>query len=191
MIATSVPRQKGSRPAAAALAVLTALLFWWMITDAHAGNKRNTVRLVFFSSKTCPKCDDVKQLIDVLKRRYPVKVKVFDIDVRAHYDLMERLEAIHSTEKFGVPMILVGETILIGEDRISAGLEKTVKRLAGSGGAPLPYLGPVEDAKPAAPRSADRTSRTNPAPCDCEKQARPPTLGEDWEAIKRFVERWF
>lgn len=189
MIAPLPLRSKLGRFIAAAVPVL---LCSWFVSDLHAGHggEDATVWLVFFSSKNCPKCSAVKQLIDGLKREYPLRVRNFDIGKQPDYELMERLEAIHSTNKFSVPLVLVGDTILMGEDDITARLEETVSRLADTGGAPLPYLGPARDSQQPATRSSQTESRTDPSLCNCEKKGRPPTIGEEWDKIRTFVGRW-
>jgi len=174
------------------VAAIVVLLCSWVIPNVHArpGEKAATVWLVFFSSKGCSKCAVVKQLIRSLEREYPLKVRAFDIDKQSHYDLMERLEAIHSKDKFSVPLVLIGDTILMGDDDITAHLEMTVRRLADSGGAPLPYLGPAGGTRQPATRSSQSESRTDPSRCDCEKKGRPPTIGEEWDKIRTFVGKW-
>ncbi len=174
------------------VATILVLMCSWLIPVAHAKPKGKAapVWLVFFSSTGCSKCRVVKQLIHGLRNEYPLKIRVFDIDKQSHYELMERLEAIHSREKFSVPLVLIGDTILMGEDNITAQLEETIRRLAAKGGAPLPYLGPARDTKPAATRSAERETRVDQSRCDCEKKGRPPTIGEEWDKIRRFVGRW-
>jgi len=173
-------------------ATVPILLCSWVVPDLHAGpgGEAATVWLVFFSSRNCPKCATVKQLIRSMRKEYPLKVRLFDIGKQPDYELMERLEAIHSANKFSVPLVLVGDEILMGEDDITAHLEQTVSRLADTGGAPLPYLGPARDSRQPATRSSRRESRTDPNRCNCEKKGRPPSVGEEWDKIMTFVGRW-
>ena len=63
----------------------------------------------------------------VLKARYPLRVKDFDVDKEADYALFKRIEAIHAADKFAVPLVMVGESILMGEEEITGKLEKTVR----------------------------------------------------------------
>jgi glutaredoxin len=167
-----------------------AVMSFDMVTQAHAAHKRgrSTVWLVFFSTKDCPNCKAVKRLLRDLKKDYPIKIKAFNIEKKSHYRLFERLEAIHTTGKFSVPLILVGDSILIGEDTIVAQLESIVQRLAYAGGAGLPYLGPGFNTTSHARRPAKQATRTNASRCDCEKKGRPPSIGEELGKIKRFVD---
>ena len=75
-------------------------------------------------------------------------MKSFSIDNELDYTLYARMEAIHSSDKFSVPLIIVGDDILIGEKEITAELEKKVQRLseAGRGSASLPGKGPIKEA---------------------------------------------
>ena len=87
---------------------------------------KNAVGIVFFAAHDCPRCENVKDLMKVLKARYPLRVKDFDVDKEADYALFKRIEAIHAADKFAVPLVMVGESILMGEDEITGKLEKTV-----------------------------------------------------------------
>jgi len=166
------------------MVVLLVFLSWTLALSAHKSGKDRGARvwMVFFSASDCPNCESARALIQGLRGVYPVRVKKFIVDRPRDYALLERLEAIHGEEKFAVPLIIVGESILIGEDEITRKLERTVRRLSRSGGAPLPFLGPVDVKAP--------KRRTASYDCDCDR-GRPPTLGEEWEKIKNFLDRLF
>lgn len=158
-------------------------------SSASGASKRKPVWVVFFYSKGCPNCEPVGEFLDVLKKSYPVRLKSFDIDNPEHYGLYQRLEEIHARGAFAVPLVMVGESILIGEREISTRLEKIVRNLSRSGGASLPYLGsdpsPVPTQSPSANRDAEG------APCeDCERKGRPPTIQEEWKKIKDLVNKY-
>jgi thiol-disulfide isomerase/thioredoxin len=144
--------------------------------------KPSPVWIVFFTSPECEKCQAVKQLMERLKRSYPVRVKTFSIDRATDRVTFRSLEAIHASRGFAVPLVLVGETILMGEDRISEQLEQVVRKLAQSGGAPLPYLG-SGSAKKSAPEST--------VPCyECEQRGRPPEVTDELRRIRKFIDRF-
>jgi glutaredoxin len=177
---------------------LPALLPALQSAHARAGSKprHGTVWIAFFSSRDCPVCKNVKRLTNSLKKKYPVRVKLFDIDKPADYALLARLEGIHTAKGFSIPLLMLGETILMGEDRISNRLEKTVRALARSGGSTLPYLGPDKKAKsePPAPvasarRAGTRTSASSR--CPCADSGRPPTISDEWNKISSFLDRLF
>ena len=168
----------------AVLAVLVLLTSWAFARDAANSKipRDKSVWLVFFSSKDCGRCGHVKDLIDALSGEYPLKVKTFDISRPDDYALFGRVEAIHARKKFAVPLVLVGDSILIGEKRITARLEKTVSRLTRGGGAALPYLGPQ-----ASRETADDDSRCT----DCERKGRPPSIEDEWRRIKNYLNKFF
>jgi thiol-disulfide isomerase/thioredoxin len=144
--------------------------------------KTGTVWLVYFLSSDCVKCEHVKKLIDGLKAKYPVKTKSFDIDQKANNELMQRLQSIHSDRKFAVPLVMVGETVLMGEKEISAKLEGAVRKFAKSGGARVPYLGQAPDGKSAS--ASDR------ACTKCNERGRPPEITDELKRLRRFIDRW-
>jgi glutaredoxin len=158
---------------------------------AHSGselyNRVSTLRkgvvwAAFFSSTGCPMCDNVKTLMAELMKKYPFRFRQFDIDKPSDYEIFERLESIHSEESFSVPLILIGESILIGERQIVRKLEGTIRSLSRSGGSPLPYLGPSVSSD-AADHFSDSSRRLR------ESDGRPPTIWEEWAKVKAFF-RW-
>jgi hypothetical protein len=173
---------------AGSLLVLLLVLLSWSAADCDAKRDRKKqapVWVVFFFSKDCPRCASVSRFIKILRKRYPVRLKKVNIDQPRDYALFERLEAIHSEERFAVPLVMVGQAILMGEDEIMGKLESIVRRLARSGGASLPYLGPKGK------NALDRVLRpTKPEP-RCEGRGRPPTIGEEWAKIKSFFRGLF
>ncbi len=149
---------------------------------ANVKASKNAVSIVFFAAHDCPRCENVRDLIKVLKARYALRVKDFDVDTEKHYALFKRVEAIHAAEKFSVPLVLVGESILMGEDEITGKLEKTVRDLRRSGGSPFPYLGPAQQKKTAAKAAASS--------CNCG-QGGPPEVTDELSKLRRFIEKLF
>jgi thiol-disulfide isomerase/thioredoxin len=143
------------------------------------------VWVVMFYSEGCAHCESVDGLVKRVATDYPVRVKKFNIDEPRGYDLFTSLEAIHGERRFAVPMVILGDDILIGEAAVAEEFEKTVKKLARSGGAPLPYLGPGQPRpKKEAGQAQSGPSRSQPC-ADCER--RPPSIGEEWAKIKEFL----
>lgn len=178
----------------AALALVLLLLFsaeWGVNTWAAVpAAKQRTVWLVFFFSHTCPKCEPVRDFLDALKSTYPVRIKAFDIDKPEHYDLYRSLEAIHAKDSFAVPLVMLNNSILVGEHDISTKLERIVSRLSRKGGASLPYLGPDQRSGEALPAPAAREPKS-PACDNCGRKGRPPTIQEEWKKIRDLIDRFF
>ncbi len=147
-------------------------------------DKPGKVWVVVFSSPECPHCEKAMEFIGRLKRKYPVRTKVFDIDSDHDYKIYKRLEAIHARDGFAVPLVMVGESMLMGEKEISRKLEKIVRNLARSGGSRLPYLGPAKS-------EDDPVGRSRDSDCDhCGRQGRPPTIGEELRKVKGLVDKF-
>jgi thiol-disulfide isomerase/thioredoxin len=162
--------------------------------EARPRTKGGTVWVVFFSSRECPKCAHVNGLIHALARRYPLRIKKYDIDKPKNYALFERLEAIHSDEEFAVPLVILGETILMGEGAISKNLETTIRRLVAAGGAPPPYLGQGRKKgkrKRSKSRPRNPKSKVVKSSSDCNCDARPPTIGQEWKKVRGFIGGFF
>jgi len=112
-----------------------------------SGKKKGPIWVVVFSSADCPRCVHVDDVIRTQQKKYPLRIRRFGIDKPEHYALFKALEAIHGEQAFGVPLVILGESILIGEDEINRTLEKNVKGLSRAGGAGPPYLGDFDKKK--------------------------------------------
>lgn len=145
---------------------------------------KKSVGLVLFAAHDCPRCENVKDLIKILKGRYALRVKDFDVDRTVDYALFKRVEAIHATDKFAVPLVLVGDSILMGEEEITKKLEKTVGDLAKSGGAPFPYLGSTQGKNSGIVKPAS-------SPCNCDQAGRPPDVSDELSKLRKFIEKLF
>lgn len=140
--------------------------------------KRSAVWAVYFSSSNCPRCDTVKGLIDSLKHKYPLRVRTYDVGDEKSYALFSAMEAIHGADGFSVPLIIVGDSILIGEKDIGTRLEQIVRKHAASGGAPLPYLGKPAEAGP----------QTKPGCATCGKR-KTPSSGKERRKLKILIDK--
>lgn len=166
----------------AALALSCFVLTISDVALARDAGIREPVWIVLFASQDCPRCEAVKELLSVLGERYPVRIKAFDVGKASDYRLFRCLERIHSDESFAVPLIMVGETVLMGDRAIAKELEKIVDRLALTGGSPLPYLGSTHAGLPTDPKDLR-------GGCNCDEGSRPPTLGEELRKIRGLLNR--
>jgi glutaredoxin len=87
-----------------------------------------TVVVTVFTSSECPFCENVKELVDDLKTTLPIKIEMFDINRPADYDLFSKIEATHKGERFAVPLVIVGDTVLMGQSQIFGKLEDTIRK---------------------------------------------------------------
>jgi hypothetical protein len=156
--------------------------------DLGAAEKRDRKRvwMIFFSSYDCPKCESVKELIDVLKLRYPLSVKQLDITKEADYSIFKAVESIHGSGNFAVPLAMLGNSILIGQEDINRKLENTVRELAAKGGASPPYIGPVESQL-----KAQNGRRANSNCESCSRGRRPPEVGDELHRARELLEKLF
>jgi glutaredoxin len=173
-----------------AVALVSALLWSTGILQSDAANRKavkrvdrtrtNVVGLVFFFSRDCPHCDRALDLLEAIKKDFPVKVKKYDIDNKADYELFIKLERIHSQGKFSVPLIMLGDSILIGENDIIANLEPTVRNLSKLGGAGFPYLGD----------SGEEPAKKITDCSDCRNRAKgkPPEIQEELKKIRIYID---
>jgi hypothetical protein len=151
------------------------------------GEKRkNTVTMIFFLSRDCPKCETIKDLIEILQVKYPLRVRRFDISKEADYAVFKAVDSIHGTGSFAVPLVMLGESILIGEQEIALKLEEAVKDLTTSGGSPSPYIGPIERKPP----QGRPTQKAQPR-CESCSRGGPSSLGDEWQRVRGYLDKLF
>lgn len=133
----------------AALAVLSAV----SVSASPVIQNQPVVRTVYFYSTDCPHCVAVQeQVLQPLQEKYGSQFDVhqFEISVPANYELLIRAE-----EKFkvradqrGIPTLIVGDQLLIGEDAIRAQLPALTERGLESGGIALPNIPGIDSVAP-------------------------------------------
>lgn len=136
---------------------------------------------VYFGSSDCPVCEHVQPLLRSLVNDYGLRIRSYDITRPDDYLVFERIESIHgSPGKFSVPMVIVGENILVGEKQIQNNLGRLVQKYVRDSGAPLPYLG---DAR-------DETFQANNEDCaECRDKGRPPSVQSELKKLKVIIDR--
>jgi hypothetical protein len=152
---------------------------------AQLKNRKGTVWAVFFVSHDCAKCEAAKELVEVLQLRYPLRVKRYDISKESDYAVYRAMEAIHSDKGFFVPLILVGDKILMGEHEILDNLESAVKKLHVAGGTAPPYIGPVDK------KAINTPVKTDTAGCPTCSKGRPPSASEELHKVKSLLDKIF
>lgn len=87
--------------------------------------------IYFFYSYTCPHCRAIEPYINEVVKKYPaVKLKNFEISQnttnRIKLENMYTNYAVKNEDR-GVPTVFIGDTVLIGEEKIRNGLEEKIK----------------------------------------------------------------
>lgn len=115
------------------------ILCFWLLgsleAQALAENPSEPAQIIVvtvFTSSECPYCENVKELLDDLKTQFPIKTEIFDINKPNDYDLYLKIEATHKNARFAVPLVIVGDKVLIGQSEIFGKLETTIKALQAS-----------------------------------------------------------
>lgn len=97
-----------------------------------ADSRSRGISIEFFWAKDCPHCEVVKDLVQLLQRDYNIKVHSVDVDAESGYKSFISVgEQFHKTPP-AVPLIVVGNDVLMGEAEIKANLEKKVDSLVHS-----------------------------------------------------------
>ncbi|MFH0958970.1 MAG: glutaredoxin domain-containing protein [Pseudomonadota bacterium] len=90
-------------------------------------NSQDIIAVTFFTSSECPFCDNIKELLEDLKTRFPIRTDVFDINEPYGYDLFSKIGSVHKEKKVAVPLVIVGKEIMVGQSEIFGKIEKTIR----------------------------------------------------------------
>lgn len=117
----------------------------------------NTVTLYLFESSTCVHCANAEEAIHTLMAKYP-SVRLVDMEVSANATNRMLFESV--SQKFGiadpgVPMLLVGNRVLLGDVEIRKNLEAIIVAEERNASVSEPATGPV---LPAGSEPAVRTT---------------------------------
>lgn len=171
-------------------AIITVVICYAFLSLPHLASADDPVIwIVYFNSKDCLQCDGVSDYLKSLKKLYSIRIKTFDVEDQENFALLKRLEAIHSTQKFSVPLILIDETVLVGPGEITNRLESLILSLV-STGAKLPYLGPQR--RPKQNSNSAKLHADKPIMDDCKwNKGRPPQVGDELTRIKSIIRSTF
>lgn len=153
------------------LLLLPLLLLLLALPAAHA--EEPVVRAVLFWARTCPHCHVVlTETLPPLQEKYGGQLQVLAVEVSdpAGYELwMVAIEALHiPTDWLAVPMLLIGDQVLVGSYDIPNQLPGLIERYLAAGGLdypPIPGLEAWLNALPTPtipPTVAARTPTTMP-----------------------------
>jgi cytochrome c biogenesis protein CcdA/glutaredoxin len=81
--------------------------------------EKNQAELLFFYEAGCPHCARVEQFLDQrVKFTYPVEIKKYEIHQPEHARMLGRFAGLYNTE-VSTPSVVVGDTIILGDERRS------------------------------------------------------------------------
>jgi len=110
---------------------------------AHA--QQPIVRAALFFAATCPHCQFVLQnTLPPLQQKYgsQLDISLFEVYDPANYELwLNAVEAFQVPyETAGVPMLFIGDNVLIGSDEIPERLPSLIEKYLAAGGVEMPKI---------------------------------------------------
>jgi len=126
--------------------LLTLLsLVWAVLPPPAARADEPVVRAVLFWSENCPHCHTViDETLPPLQEKYgrQLYVQTVEISDPAHYELwLGAIESFQvSTERAGIPMLFIGDSVLVGSYEISGTLPGLIEQHLTAGGVDYPAI---------------------------------------------------
>jgi hypothetical protein len=135
---------------------VAAIVFGSGGSRLHAGEtSAPVVRAVLFFSPTCPHCSTVREeVLPPLAARYGAKLQIAVVSIAtpAGYELFLSACMKHGLLRLSVPLLIVGNTPMVGADEIPLKFPDLIARYIGAGGVDwpsIPGLSTMIEAKPA------------------------------------------
>lgn len=148
------------------LLLATILSLPWLSSPVWA--QQPVARLFVFEAQDCNHCMAVKDaVLTPLSEEYGdrVQIRFFDIGAFENYEVLVRLEREHGLFGQAIPLIFIGDGVLVGEEQITDELRGLVEECLAAGGCDFPSGDePVEAPNlPSGPLTAPR----------CDEQTQP------------------
>jgi len=131
------------------VSLVLALALIWGAGPVHAEGEP-VVRMVYFTAKDCPHCVAVmNEVLAPLQAQYgdQIQIKMVEISDPANYEMLIRAEEMFgvSPEERGLPTLIIGGEVLIGEEVIRQQLPCLLDTCLGEGGTSWPDIPGLEE----------------------------------------------
>jgi uncharacterized membrane protein/thiol-disulfide isomerase/thioredoxin len=149
------------------IGMFAALLLVPPVQAQQASNDDAIVRAVLFYSPTCPHCHQViNEDLPPLFEQYGEQLQVMYIDVTQTGGQAVYLEAIEQFDvsQQGVPMLIIGDTVLLGGMQIPQQLPVLIEQHLTAGGVDWPALPTLHETIDAAEEQSRSTARPTTSP---------------------------
>ncbi|MCX7855069.1 MAG: thioredoxin family protein [Anaerolineae bacterium] len=126
--------------------ILIAVFILTLLAGCSSGGTtpaKPVVRAVLFYSETCPHCHIVmEQVLPPLQKQYgdQLEIKMLAVSDQANYELwLKAMDAYQVPADWrGVPMLFVGDQVLVGSDQIPERLPGLIEQYLKAGGVDYP-----------------------------------------------------
>ena len=129
--------------------LLLALALTWGGSIARASGG-TVVRMIYFTAEDCAHCNAVvNEVLKPLQEKYgeQLQIKMVEISDPANYEMLIRAEEMFNVapEERGLPTLIVGQHVLVGEDEIRERLPCICDACVEAGGTSWPAISGMDD----------------------------------------------
>ncbi len=142
---------RGNSLATLLLIVSSILFLWARPAEAFPASDESVIHILYFYSVDCTHCQAVERdVLKPLEEKYPgrLDIRYLEIGDPNAYELLVRAEEYFGVapEKRGLPTIVIGDQILIGEEEVRQQLPCLVEKCLAETGADFPPIPGLADA---------------------------------------------
>jgi thiol-disulfide isomerase/thioredoxin len=112
-----------------AVIVIASLAFFLVGSSPQAGPSTPPSVIYYFWGDGCPHCEHIKPFIDNLTQKYPdADIQVLEVwKNQTNQVIYAQANAAAGVTNYGVPEVIYGNVVLMGENEIPAKMEALVK----------------------------------------------------------------
>jgi len=108
-----------------------ALLFTGTMATLDTGSKDSgsSATIYYFYGEECPHCHNIMPFIENMTRKYPeANIQVLEVwHNQTNQQIYQQANAAAGMKRFGVPEVISGKTVLVGEVDIPAKFEALIQ----------------------------------------------------------------
>jgi thiol-disulfide isomerase/thioredoxin len=112
-----------------AVVVIASLAFLLVGSPQQAAPSTPPAVIYYFWGDGCPHCEHIKPFIDNLTKEYPdANIQVLEVwKNQTNQEIYTQANAAAGMTNYGVPEVIYGNVVLMGEDQIPAKMEVLVQ----------------------------------------------------------------
>ncbi len=108
-----------------------ALLFTGTMATLDAGSKESgtPTTIYFFYGEECPHCHNIMPFVENMTQKYPeADIRILEVwHNQTNQQIYQQANAAAGVKRFGVPEVVSGKTVLVGEVDIPAKFEALIQ----------------------------------------------------------------
>jgi cytochrome c biogenesis protein CcdA/glutaredoxin len=92
-----------------------------------SSEKQKLECIYLFINDNCPQCEALLPFIEKIAQKYNLDLEIYNVKDKGNLELYNKLQQFYGLNYSGFPMVFLGNTYLVGDERIKDNLENIIK----------------------------------------------------------------